>query len=165
MRKNTTKRISSFILALVLCFSFSTYAFAAEVSTSADDVVTGEDLHIIGEYTFEVTEDGIMPYSSVGGYNQKAITADDRTLVIECSGSGMGGMGITIETTCSQGAFSIDYAGASYIGDASTITGTMKTQDHLELHNLWQSNLQEYYLFFTIPSHISSYFVKVWIYG
>ena len=156
--KRNFKRICSLLVALVLCFSFMTSASAAEVektSTENADV-----------YTFEVSKDSttLISRSSVSGYNQKYVTSNDGGLIIECNGSGIGGMGITIETSCSQGTFDIDFTGGPFIGNASTINGTITSNDHLEIKNLMQNNIDEYLIAFRVPAG-KSVFVKVWIYG
>lgn len=161
--KVTKKYIGALLLALSICISSTVSTFATKIPT---DATSNNARSIIGEYTFEVCSNGINTlYSSVGGYNQKSITSSDRYLSIDCSGSGSGGMGITIETSCSYGTYSIDYAGSSAIGSASSISGTMTTNSHIEKHNLYQTQLGQYILAFTIPSNVPSYFVKVWIYG
>lgn len=157
MKKNTIKRICSLLLALVLCFSFVTSASATEISTSQKCAEM---------YTFEVTQDGasVVGQSSVGGYNQKSITTNDHNIVINCNGSGAGGLGITIETSCSQ-TYEISFAGASSIGHGDAISGKMTTNDHKEFHKKWQDTLTQYVIGFSSPNGRDSYFVKVWIYG
>lgn len=157
MKKNNVKRIVSLLLALVLCFSFATSASAAEISTPQKNTEL---------YTFEVTKDGtsLVARSSVSGYNQKSITTNDHNIVINCNGSGAGGLGITIETSCSQ-TYEINYAGSSTIGYGDSISGKMTTNDHKEFHGKWQDTLTQYVIGFSAPNGRASYFVKVWIYG
>ena len=158
------RRILSALLTLTLCFSLSSSVFAA----SAKGNETAAQKNLIGEYTFEVSGDGtVMPLSSVSGYNQKTVTAAEGNngISIDCNGQGVGGMGITIETSCSNGNYQMEYAGSSVIGSASNISGRIWTNDHIELKsNLWQNNLGQYFVAFGVPSGVSV-FVKVWIYG
>ncbi len=162
--KRKIKQICSLMLAMVLCFSFVTSVSATE-NNSADS--SNRRLLNAESYTFEVTADGmeLITRSSVSGYNQKAIVAGDQALVINCTGSGAGGMGMTIETSCSSGNYTLTYRGAAYEGIASSVSGTMSTNGHIEKHNLYQEDLGQYVMTFPLPSGVSSYFVKVWIYG
>lgn len=161
MSKNF-KRILSTLLVLTLCLSLSSSVFAADTTTNK----AAEEKNLIGEYTFEVSGDGtVTPKSSVSGYNQKTVTAGNNGILIDCNGQGIGGMGITIETSSSSSNSYIDYAGAPTIGSASNVSGKIWMNDHIELKsNLWHNNLGEYFLAFGVPSG-QSMFVKVWIYG
>lgn len=160
------KRIFSALLGLILCFSLSISAFAAE--PTAHEAST--DKKVIGQYTFEVSGDGtVTPRSSLSGYAQKTVTAGNNGILIDCDGQGIGGMGITIDTSCSNGNYRMYYQGASNIGSASNISGYIYSNDHVVLnnstgYNLWHSNLGQYFIAFDIPSGVSM-LVQVWIYG
>lgn len=155
------KRFLSIALALTLCLSLSNSVFAKDINNSE----SMQDKEVIGEYTFEVSGDGsITPMSSVSGYGQKTVSAVDSGIIVDCNSQGIGGMGITIETSCSAGNFTMNYLGSPYIGAGSDISGEIGSNDHIERHNLWQSGLQEYLISFKVPSGVSM-LVKVWIYG
>ena len=161
--KRKVQQICSLVLAMALCFSFATTALASESSASDN---SGKRLLNAESYVYEVTEDGMnLVRSSVSGYNQKSIVSGSRTLAINCTGSGAGGMGITIETSCSAGNYTLSYQGAASQGIATSISGTMSTNGHVEKHNLYQEDLGQYIMTFSLPSGVSSYFVKVWICG
>lgn len=156
--------ISLFSLALVFCFTLTASVSALDTTYSVENESTSN----VKLYTFEVSNASatLISRSSVSGYNQKTLTSggSNNGIFIDCNGSGRGGMGITIETSCSQGTYTIDYVGNSSIGYASAISGQIKTNDHVEYNNLTQSDLSEYYIAFDIPDGVSM-FVKVWIYG
>ena len=156
------KRLLSLVLVLTLCLSFSNLVSAKEKT----DNKSVNDKELMGEYTFEVSDKGLITArSSVSGYNQKTVVAGDNGLIINCNGQGYGGMGITIETSSSNGNFKVNYVGGAYIGSASSISGEIGSNAHIELNkNLWQNNLDEYLISFGVPSGVSM-FVKVWIYG
>lgn len=155
------KRFLSIALALTLCLSLSNSVFAKDTNNSE----SMQDKEVIGEYTFEVSGEGsITPMSSVSGYGQRTVVAGDNGIIVNCNGQGLGGMGITIETSSSNGNFKVDYVGGPYIGSGSDISGEIGSNDHIERHNLWQSGLQEYLISFGVPSGVSM-LVTVWIYG
>lgn len=139
------------------------------LSALADDKVNSimdESLENVVYFgTFEVSEDGISPRSSVGGFNQVTITSSSNAILIECNGSGWGGMGITIKTSSSYGPEGVSFHGASVIGSASSIDGNMSTIDEKVFNNLWQMDLQEYCIAFDMAHGTNSFFVQVWIYG
>lgn len=157
------KRIFSVLLTLALCLTCAMPTFAAE-KAPAEASSTEKTAKL---YTFEVSGDAerSVTRSSISGYNQKSITASNDYIFVPCSVSGSGGMGITIETSCSAGTYSMEYAGAPSIGVGYSIGGTMSTNDHVEIHDLFHgTNLEEYFITFNPPSGVSV-LVKVWIYG
>lgn len=173
------KRFLLVFLSLLICFSTS---FAALAMPSVSDLDSeGSALESsnvpICEATYHVsstkitlvnTSDntGIMPMSTVSGYNQSGITTTRFTLSIPCNGSGKGGMGITIQASCSYGDYSIRYHGYAYEGTGTSITGTMLTNQTVKHdRNLLQVDLKKYCIEFECNSNTPDYFVKVWIYG
>ena len=118
-------------------------------------------------YTFEVNGDAetSVARSSISGYNQKSLTSGNSIIEIPVSSSGLGGMGITIKTSCS-GNYQLDYIGYVSGGEpASDISGSMSSNDTVEHHDLWHGpGTSEYTLLFGIPQGVSV-LVQVWIYG
>lgn len=173
----TIKRTLAIILAISMCFSMSTVALAADPSTSSEDPslcgnVIGQATYLVSDGHITLTESrgntsGIMPLSSVSGYNQGAIVNGYGTLYIRCNGTGKGGMGITIQTGCSYGDYKIHYHGYSMYGDAGEIKGDMYTNDEVKLYDCWQYNLTEYVIDFSAydDDGTPQFFVKVWIYS
>ena len=157
--KNVKKFFSLFI-ALSLCMAMAVPAFAAEnpKEVSAPNGAS---------YTFEVTSDGAkMVRSNLWGSASKTLTkgGSNNGIFISCDGSGFGGMGITIDTHCSQGNYKMDFAGTSTIGSGSNISGTISTNAHKEFKRLTQFNLKEYMIAFDVPEGVTVS-VDVWIYG
>ena len=153
------KRICSLVFALTLCLSLTTMVSAAEIPNEA--APNGES------YTFEVTSDGTrIVRSSIWGSASKTLTShgSDNGIFISCNGTGWGGMGITIDTHCSQTNSQMTFAGTSTIGFGSDISGSISTNGHIEFHDLTQIDLKEYMIAFDVPEGVSVY-VDVWIYG
>ena len=158
------KRIFSILLTLAVCLTCAIpTAFAAEQAT----VETFPVEKTAKLYTFEVNgnAEASLTRSSISGYNQKSLTSGNSIIEIPVSSSGLGGMGITIKTTCS-GNYQLNYIGYVSGGEpASDISGSMSSNDTVEHHNLWHgSGTSEYTLLFSIPQG-ASVLVQVWIYG
>ena len=151
------RRLLGILLSVVLCISMSSTTFAAEetaVPTTEDGII------------FTEGEEGVMPLSSLSGYEQKKITPTDNTIYINCTSSGSGGMGITIKTSCSSGTYTVAYSGRATSGSASGISlTTIRTNDEDQYGSLFQDNLKQYKITFTVPDNVSSFLVQVWIYG
>lgn len=186
MKKFT--RVFALLMAVVMVLGMSTVAFAAtpEPIIASTEEAPEASPTVMYEATYKVSSDtgitlvdssddsGIMPLSSVGGYSQKSMWGSDKDwgsnnyVYVDCDGSGFGGMGITIKTSCSYGNYQIKFAGAPYAGEGSSISGEMGTIDEVQFHNLWHIDLQEYLLLFTPATdsgYVPDYYVQVWIYG
>lgn len=175
------KKFLASILALAMTFAMSTTSFAATPSEFTTEETIESSSNIIGEATYRVSNSEItlIDYegdsdivtlatkSSVDGYNQTTVSGGYGTLYIRCSGSGTGGMGITIRTGCSYGDYPIHFHGYSMYGEASEISGDMNTNETKEINNKWQSNLSEYVISFSAydDDGTPDFLVKVWIYG
>jgi len=175
------KKFLASILVLAMTFVMSTTSFAATPSEFTNEETVAGSSNVIGEATYRVSNSGItlVDYegdsdivtlstkSSVDGYNQKTVSGGYGTLYIRCSGSGTGGMGITIRTGCAYGDYRIHFHGYSTFGEASEISGDMNTNDTKEINDKWQSNLSEYVIDFSAydDDGTPDFLVKVWIYG
>lgn len=158
--KNNIKKLFSLFVAFSLCMAIAIPVFAEENSTDAS-------APNCASYTLEVTSDEVkVVRSSVSGYGSKILTSQGsgNGILVSCNGSGWGGMGITIDTHCSQGNYTIEFIGTSTIGFGSDISGIITTNDHIVFEDLIQRNLSEYMIVFTIPEGVSVS-VEVWIYG
>ena len=157
------KRIFSVLLTLALCLTCAMPTFAAE-KAPAEASSTEKTAKL---YTFEVNGDAetSVARSSISGYNQKSLTSRISIIEIPVSSSGLGGMGITIKTSCS-GNYQLDYIGYVSGGEpASDISGSMSSNDTVEYNGLWHGpGTSEYTLLFGIPQGVSV-LVQVWIYG
>lgn len=170
------KRTLAIIMAIAMCFSMSTFAFATEPSDSEEpSAIYG---NVIGEATYLVSDGdmtlvdssgdtaGIMPLSSIGGYNQKTITGGKGSILIDCNGQGWGGMGITIRTSCSYGDYPLIFEGLATIGSGSYIQGVISTNGEKFFSDLGQNNLDVYAITFQgTQSYTPDFLVRVWIYG
>lgn len=188
MKKFT--RVFALLMAVIMVLGMSTVAFASTSETipTTTEEATKTSSSVVYEATYKISSDSgitlvsssgdsnIMPLSTISGYNQKSMYGTNKDwnsnnyLYINCGGSGYGGMGITIKTSCSYGNYRIQYAGGptSYAGDGSTISGEMGTIDEVQFHDLWQNNLQEYLIVFSPAdgvTYVPDYYVRVWIYG
>lgn len=152
-----TNRIFSLILALVMCLSISIPAFATEVPTE-DNILVSQ------------SNEGITPMSNISGYGSATIKPGKSDfVVVYCQGSGIGGMGITVKTTCSAGTVNnVTFAGkatSSVLGGAE-IDGTMSTNASMSYHNLYNGGVSVYSVLVQIPANApGNVFVEVWVYG
>ncbi len=152
-----TRKILGIMLSVVLCMCMSSTALAAEDTT----IPVTEDGIIFTE-----GEEGVMPLSSLSGYEQKTITPTDNTIYINCTSSGSGGMGITIKTSCSSGTYTVTYSGKATSGSGTGISRTtIRTNDEDKYGSLYQNNLKQYKITFDVPAGIPSFLAQVWIYG
>ena len=130
MRKNNTiKRFFTVILSLALCFSFSATALAAEPTESDFNEETGQEASC-----YVLSDDGIMPLSSIGGYAHAVLNKDNSAVLVKLDASGVGGMGITVDTSCASGNFYVQCNGNPYpatgVANASSISRTISTNGH-----------------------------------
>ena len=87
-------------------------------------------------------------------------------MYIPVTSSGIGGMGITVKTTCSAGTYDVDVLGMCQKGDASGFSRHMTTNSQIEVNNLLQfGNVTEYIICMNTKSGTPNYQVEVWIYG
>lgn len=156
--KKMFKRVLSLLIATATCLSMGLSAFASEATTSS----------AVND-SFATTDDsGIMPRGTISGYAYAVITPAKNYIIIPCSSSvnknETSGMGITIQTKCSQKELIVGYSGYAEDYKASTINGSMKSEDEVYLGgSQWGCN--SYRINFTIPAGCPSFEVRVWIYG
>ena len=159
------KKVLSCVMATILCLSFNATAFAAETPEPVIDVEQAQEA---GVKLYAILDDGnIMPLSSISGYNQATLTSSAKGMLVECSASGIGGMGITVETSCSQ-TYNVNLVGSAGSSSLATseLNKTISTNDHKEYHNLHHSGDFRYYLIGLDGIRSGDQvFVKVWIYG
>lgn len=165
------KKVLSFVMATILCLSFSVTAFAAEPAEPADSAtdttVTEENLPEI----YMVSSDGtlsLLGTGTVSGYGNATLTRNNAALIVKCTASGIGGMGITVDTQCSTTANVTLIGGVAYTSSVltSTLDAKITTNGHYEFHNLHQSGDFGYYLIGLdgIPDGVEVK-IDVWIYG
>lgn len=160
-----TRRLFSCLLALALCLSMSVSAFATEIETVDNTVAP-----VVYKDNMDASsgdDSGIMPLSSLSGYAYQRIYKGNHIMFIDCDGSGIGGMGITIKTDCST-VNPIKVVGhvADGCGFASEIKSTpMTTKQELKLNNLSHMGLSRYIIAFDIPDGTPEFDAYVWIYG
>ena len=167
----TISRVFTFVLALAMCLSLGTVAFAAEPDVSSEDAQP----RVLGQATFLVSSDGvvplesegkIMPRSSISGYKQQTLNGGAASMVIPCTSSGWGGYGVTIQTSSSYEDADIHVFGTVQSGNASSFEGMMTTNDELQFHNLMHlGNVSEFIILFSTDEGTRPYRATVWIYG
>ncbi len=151
--KKLAQRFIPFFMALAMCFNLGINTFAVEVPNEAIP---------LPQQSSEV-----MPLSSISGYAQKTITSSNAYIEVPTTSSGVGGMGITIETSSSSSG-SMDFNGAPLNNIlTSTISGKIAlNKGHYEAHNLiHDDSVGTYYIFFSNIPAGASVKVQVWIYG
>ena len=101
------KKLFSFLLATIMIVSVcSAQTFAAEVKPEAENTATKATM-----YNIELNSEGIVSVtdingkeleeSSISGYAQGNVTSTSTGFIVDVDASGMGGMGVTVKTTCS----------------------------------------------------------------
>ncbi len=164
--KNKYRFLSLFIV-LALCLTMSISAFATDFDSVANNSTTARLV------TYEVSSDGVvtsdddnsLTRSSISGYGQKTITSGGSGIVIYPTGSGWGGMGVTIK--CSSATFSGDFQVTMFDPNGNLIinNSTISSSGNNYFNNLYTTNPSFYgFSFSGIPSGGSVY-VQIWIYG
>lgn len=164
-KKNIIKRFCAVVLSLALCFSLSGTAFAAEPAEFAMNEETEQQ----EASCYVLSDDGIMPLSSIGGYAHAVLTKNNSAVLVRLDASGIGGMGITVDTSCASGNYYVQCTGNPYpatgVTNASSISRTISTNGHYYWENLWHSSPAYYIINLgSIPEGVSVT-VDVWIYG
>lgn len=143
--------------------------FATEVDTINDNVNNaGEaitlELTSEGIVSASASSKGIMPYSSISGYEQQTINSSDHGVIVFTSGSGIGGMGVTIKASSSwNGDMTVHMAG--YDGSTPFMNAKVTANGTTYFNNLITTNPAFYlFNFLDIPSGVSV-FVQIWVYG
>ena len=148
------KKLLSVFMAMLMLFSLNATAFAADVPNTNNVSIISTN-----------QKNSIAPASTIGGYARGTISNDSPNLLVHTSGSGIGGMGITVKNTCTAGNYRI----GMYL-----IEGT----DRLVLDNVTAYTNREFYFndlltynapyyvftFVDIPEGVS-FDCKIWIYG
>lgn len=161
-------------------FSLSATAFAAENGTNSNNennatmynvVLNSDGIVSVSDENGDIVsisdeESGIMPLSSISGYNKGNLTSSSRGFLVWVDASGIGGMGVTVKTTCStwkNGTITFNLAantGAIPIKDAH-ISSNGETKWNDLLHGSPAYFLAD---FSGIPSgHTVT--AEIWIYG
>lgn len=138
-----SKRFIALFIAITMCFSLGFTGSAEEISPM-----------------------GLT--SSISGYEQATVSDTNPYILVYCTGSGYGGMGITIKNTCSANyriGVSV-YEGASgrrILDDVKAYTnGEVKYTDDLQHYG--DFSLPFLVKFNDIPEGVS-FNCQVWIYG
>ncbi len=166
------KKFSCILLALVLVLSLSVSAFAAEITSdvNTDVEATMYNLEITSEGIVSVTDENgnIMPRSSISGYASGDVRSDSTFFLVWVDASGIGGMGVTVTTSCPNWNGTIRFDLVSDRGSKALTEEYIPTNGTTEFHNLWQGlpGTPSYYLanFYGIPEGYTVN-AQVWIYG
>lgn len=166
MRKILLKRIKTLLISSILVLTFSIPVYANVNSTIPTSA--GKEVNIA-----IINEDGSIESvtrSSIEGYAHVTLTNSNSGLIIYPTGSGIGGMGITINAYSSSDAWcELVIQG----NDGSNPLNTLSQQNRLiclnrrgqERHNLITTNPAYYYIALKgIPSGVSVDF-EIWLYG
>lgn len=138
MKTKLSKRILAALTAFFMCFSMALTCSAEEINPMSIN-------------------------STISGYNQKTISTAHSSIEIECTGSGIGGMGVTVETSSDQTvilSMSL-FEGNRRVLDHVQIT----TNQHIEFHDLIHYGVGTYSIqFHNVPVGVT-FLCKTWIYG
>ena len=166
------KKLFSILLALVILLSFSSPAFAAEttedVSNDVKATLYNVDLTSDGIVSVSDENGNIMPLSSISGYNQGDVSSNSSGFLVWVDSSGIGGMGVTVITSCSNWNGTITFNLASDTGSYAVKGAAIPTNGESQWHNLIHGlpSTPAYYLavFSGIPAGYTVH-AQVWIYG
>ena len=174
------KKFFSILLAMVMTFSLFATAFAAEPAVDSNNennatmynvVLNSDGIVSVSDENGDIVplsdgESDIMPLSSISGYNKANLTSSSHGFLVWVDASGIGGMGVTVKTTCStwkNGTITFNLVantGANPIKDAH-ISSNGETKWNNLLHGSPAYFLAD---FSGIPSgHTVT--AEVWIYG
>ena len=155
------KRFASILLALVMCIACSIPALAV------DTIASEKKDDLLYNAVYEVSDSGVeLLRSSINGYGHTTLSGGAKYMYIPVTSSGIGGMGITVKTTCSAGTYDVDVLGMCQKGDASGFSRHMTTNSQIEVNNLLQfGNVTEYIICMNTKSGTPNNQVEVWIYG
>lgn len=166
------KKFLSIILALVMTMAVTTTAFAAEPKTTNTDTID------VTKYNVELNSDGIvsvsdengniMPFSSISGHTNGYVSSKSPSFPVWVDSSGIGGMGVTVKTSCSNWNGTITFNLMSDKGSHAIINQPIPTNGERQYHNLMHGlpSQPAYYLagFSGIPDGYTVN-AQVWIYG
>lgn len=174
------KKLFSILLTLIMTISISATAFAAETThdftktktpTMYNVALNSEGIISISDKEGNTLRDlenanSIMPLSSISGYNNGNLTSSSKGIIIRVSAEGIGGMGVTVKTSCStwtNGTITFNLiadTGANPIQNAK-----ISSNGETKWSNLMHGS-PAYFLadFSGIPSGHTVY-AQVWIYG
>ena len=165
------KKLFSFLLAIatVLCVC-SANVFAAEISPEKPNETidaTMYDVELNSNGIVSITDEngGVVPLSTISGYSNGDLTDSSSGLLVWTDASGIGGMGVTITTSCStwNGTMTFDLIGNN---GSHPIKGEyISSNGSKEFHNLLHTS-PSYFLatFSGIPSGHTVH-AQIWIYG
>ena len=166
------KKCFCILLSLVMIMSLSATAFAAEPKdNSNNDVkVTKYDVELGSEGIVSVSDENgnIMPTSSISGYANADVTSNASSFRVNVSASGIGGMGVTVKTSCANWNGTITFSLISNTNSKPINQERIPTNDETYFNGLVQGlpSSPAYYiaLFEGIPSGYTIH-VDIWIYG
>lgn len=141
------KRFIAVLTATVMCLSLGLTVSATETTP-------------VGEpFSVDSTT------SSISGYEQKTVTSTSPSFLVYCTSDGIGGMGITINNTCST---NYRIGVSVYEGDTGVLlidNQTAYTDREVQFHDLFHWGGGPYLIkFHDIPEGVSV-LSQVWIYG
>ncbi len=156
------------MVAIMLVLALGTTAFAAEVEEPCD--ATAYNVELTSDGVASITDEDGNPVSdsvlrsSISGYDQDTLTANNPGIAVYVNSSGIGGMGATVETSSSwNGYMSLDVFdsnGKIYCEDFAIYSnGTKYFNNWLHVSPSWVL-----FSFKGIPSG-QSVFAKIWVYG
>ena len=159
----TLKKCIATIIAVIALFSMSIWAYAEDSKKIDDNLIITRKIATSTEITNGIAR------SSIGGYGTQTISAGKTMMLVYTdSDSGIfgGGMGITIETSCSAGTYDF-YVSAAAEGNRGSglINVKLNTNQHWYDNDLYQYGPAYYAFFFDVPDGTPDFNVQIWIYG
>ena len=165
------KKFFCILLALIMTTFLSSTAFAVAPSVDANNDVEATMYNVVlnsdGIVSVSDERGNIMPLSSISGYQNGNVTNGSPGFLVWVDASGIGGMGVTVKTSCSNwsGTITFDLMGDN--GHYPIESEHIPTNGEKQFHNLMHGlPVPAYYLasFSGIPVWYTVY-AQVWIYG
>lgn len=166
------KKILCAVLVLAMMMSLSVTAFAAEpVNTTNNDVkATKYSVELDSNGIVSVSDENgnIMPRSSISGYQNGDVTSNSSGFIVWVDSSGIGGMGVTVKTSCPEWNGTVTFYLVSDRGSVAVNGDNITTNGETYYENLIHGlpGTPAYYLanFNGIPDGYTIH-VDIWIYG
>ena len=166
------KRFLGILLALVMTMAVSTTAFAAENETTNNNTVkaTKYDVKLNSDGIVSVSDENgsVVPLSSISGYANGNVSSGSSYFLVWVDSSGVGCMGVTVKTSCSNWNGTITFSLVSDRGSTAISNQSIPTNGERQYNNLIHGLPAQpaYYVanFSGIPAGYTVH-AEVWIYG
>lgn len=153
------KKILALTLSTLIFISMPSVAFAAEGN------IENPNSEVIQDCGYN-SDEGIMPYSSISGYYNGTVGPSNPAVAVAVTSEGIGGTGITVQTSCSAGTYQLTLNAVAYGGVVNTSlidNSYISTNGTYYYHDMKHYSPNVVYFNFGNLQHDMK--VTIWIYG